>query len=106
MSRPNWTPAIAASTHGRSVVALLHERNAAESGPLTRIAIALNLHPYKDGYRGSCPAHLSESGESFTIRLGRDGELRLCCFGGCAYGDIYDALAARGLVTPRKNSFL
>ena len=99
--KSNWGPTLRASDPG-GIVEQIHQRNSA--GPLEPIVRALDLHPYRDGWRGTCPLHGGVSGESFQIKLGHAGELRMTCWKGCGYAQLYDELARRGLVTPVKGS--
>jgi DNA-binding MarR family transcriptional regulator len=51
--------------------------------------------------RGECPVHGGKSGTSFSVSVGRNGNLLLRCFDDCTYRSIYDQIADDGLLPAR-----
>ena len=64
--------------------------------------IAARLGGHRNGQHGwlvKCPAH-EDKRPSLSIRDGRDGELKVRCFGGCEWSEVKDALRSMGLLEP------
>jgi DNA-binding MarR family transcriptional regulator len=72
---------------------------------LQELVNRLKLHKYRNGYRGACPVHSSNSKNSFSMALGNEKSVILMrCFNECSYKEIYEQLSSEHPdILPLKN---